>query len=447
MKKLLAILLALLMVFSLVACGAKEEPPAAKEETKTEAPKEEASAEETPVEEEPASETPAEKIKMSLWMPPYTDGETMDTEFWQKVTAPWAEENNVELSVTIVPWGNYEERFLTGFVSGEGPDVSLMYNEMLFEYVENGMIEPLDSYLTDADRDNYKYLSMGQVSGKQMTMPFTPGGMRVIYYNKDILNDAGITELPDTWQEFIDVCLKIKENNPDMIPYAQEWGTEAIGALNASYYPFMWSAGGDLFNSDGTVALMDNDGAVKAASFVNDLLNTYHIMPEDSMAYQTSDLINLFSQGEMAFVSLPVAYCGSFDDAGIDWGYIPSLVENEGDKWITFGQADALVMNAASVDKDLAWSLIHFITSADTMAQFYDQLSPGPGLTKDAEFAANEKFRELYDATDHLCSLPVAKNSVSLLQALKSNLQLMLMEDMTPEEAIQSSVDYYNSIG
>ena len=46
MKKLLALVLALLMVFSMVACGQKEEAPAAKEEeTKTEAPKEEAKEE------------------------------------------------------------------------------------------------------------------------------------------------------------------------------------------------------------------------------------------------------------------------------------------------------------------------------------------------------------------------------------------------------------------
>ena len=38
MKKFFALLLALVMVMSLVACGGKEEAPAAKEETKTEAP-------------------------------------------------------------------------------------------------------------------------------------------------------------------------------------------------------------------------------------------------------------------------------------------------------------------------------------------------------------------------------------------------------------------------
>ena len=52
MKKLIAMLLAMVMVLGLVACAAKTEPPAA--DTKNETP-----AAETPAEETPAEKTPA----------------------------------------------------------------------------------------------------------------------------------------------------------------------------------------------------------------------------------------------------------------------------------------------------------------------------------------------------------------------------------------------------
>ena len=57
MKKLIAMLLAMVMVLGLVACAAKTEPPAA--DTKTETPAAETPAAETPAEETPAEETPA----------------------------------------------------------------------------------------------------------------------------------------------------------------------------------------------------------------------------------------------------------------------------------------------------------------------------------------------------------------------------------------------------
>ena len=57
MKKLIAMLLAMVMVLGLVACAAKTEPPAA--DTKTETPAAQTPAAETPAEETPAEETPA----------------------------------------------------------------------------------------------------------------------------------------------------------------------------------------------------------------------------------------------------------------------------------------------------------------------------------------------------------------------------------------------------
>ena len=58
MKKLIALLLALVMVLSLVACGSKTEEPAAEEPAAEEPAAEEPAAEE-PAAEEPAAEEPA----------------------------------------------------------------------------------------------------------------------------------------------------------------------------------------------------------------------------------------------------------------------------------------------------------------------------------------------------------------------------------------------------
>ena len=80
MKKLIALLLALLMVFSLVACGAKEEAPAASEE-KTEAPATEEKTE-APAEEE---EAPAEEEAATLYIPVMAKG--FQHQFWQAVAA------------------------------------------------------------------------------------------------------------------------------------------------------------------------------------------------------------------------------------------------------------------------------------------------------------------------------------------------------------------------
>lgn len=68
------------------------------------------------------------KTDLLLWLPPFAAGDdgALDKEFWTETLAPWAAENNVDLTIEITPWGNYEEKYLTGFSSGEGPDVGYM---------------------------------------------------------------------------------------------------------------------------------------------------------------------------------------------------------------------------------------------------------------------------------------------------------------------------------
>ena len=66
MKKLIALLLALIMVFSMVACGAKEEAPAAESE---EVPATETTPEKEEAPEETPEETPAEKKAVSIMWP------------------------------------------------------------------------------------------------------------------------------------------------------------------------------------------------------------------------------------------------------------------------------------------------------------------------------------------------------------------------------------------
>ena len=65
------------------------------------------------------------------------------------------------------------------------------------------------------------------------------------------------------------LCTQVKEANLEgVIPFAQEWADPAIGALNNLFYPYLWQAGGDIFNENGEVALTENDAAVKAAQFL-----------------------------------------------------------------------------------------------------------------------------------------------------------------------------------
>lgn len=69
---------------------------------------------------------------LNFWFPTFAsaDGEVTDAEFWAEQIAPWAEANDCEVNIEIIPWDNYEEKYLSGTTSKDGPDVGYMYMEM-----------------------------------------------------------------------------------------------------------------------------------------------------------------------------------------------------------------------------------------------------------------------------------------------------------------------------
>lgn len=425
MKKLLSILLSIAMVtLLLTGCG------------KTETTASSGTGGSTPT---------GEKTDMLLWLPPYaTGGEALDQEWWTETLAPWAEENNVNLTIEITPWGNYEEKYLTAFSSGQGPDVGYMYLEMYNDFIDMGALEPLDAYFTEEEISNYLYYDLGNVKGAQYTLPFIVGNARILYFNMDILNEAGVTELPTTWQDLVDVCTQVKEANLEgVIPFAQEWADPAIGALNNLFYPYLWQAGGDIFNENGEVALTENDAAVKAAQFLYDLRYTYEILPDESMSMTGNDIRDQFAAGNVAVASMSANVASIFDEAGINWDFVPSLEDETKATWIA---ADSLIMNAASENKELAASLMKHITSPAIMEKFHSELSAFPPISKGEKYLDNERFKDLYADDTYLHTLPVAPNSFKVMDSLYKNLQLMMLGDLTPEQAIQQTVDYASSM-
>ena len=67
------------------------------------------------------------KDKLTFWFPTFAsaDGEVTDEEFWNEKMDAFEEENNCEVNVEIIPWDNYEEKYLTGVNSNDGPDADI----------------------------------------------------------------------------------------------------------------------------------------------------------------------------------------------------------------------------------------------------------------------------------------------------------------------------------
>lgn len=214
-KRIIALLLALVMVLSLAACASKETPA---EETPAETkPAEQTPAEEKPAEEKPAEEETAEPITLR-WVGAGWSVNDKAT----NVIAKW-NAIHPDIQVEYIELGtSADEAYMTNLDTmisgGEVVDVTyLTYNDV-YNRVINGGALPLDDYIAAAG-DDYEAM-YGSLSTAMLTyqdqiygVPYA-GNTFKVFYNKTMTDAAGVT-IPETWsiEEFTETAKAL--NDPD----------------------------------------------------------------------------------------------------------------------------------------------------------------------------------------------------------------------------------------
>ena len=377
-------------------------------------------------------------VELTYWTAPFGDN---DAAFFEEQLAGWMERTGATVHIEVIPWDSYEEKYMTGVASGTGPDVGYMYNEMLYNYIESGAIVPIDSYFTDEEKANYIYWDNGKVLGEQYLLPYVVGAPRILWANMDLLAEAGITEVPTTWEGLVETAKAVHEAT-GKIGFDQPWGGY-FGDLNEVYFPFLWQAGGELCDDEGNL-LLDSEAALKAAEFIYSL-KTEGVLSEYCVSRDSSAVADDFRNGEVAMMIASSTSATKNTDAGINWDFVPFTVEERGG---TFVANDSLVLMSACENKEAAISLMKEITSPAVMMAFHEQCYKMPPITTQETYVDNEAFESMYqEAAADFHALPVTNNFSQIEAALYANLQSMMMDELTPAEALQATMDYAASLG
>lgn len=376
----------------------------------------------------------AEALK--IWLPPFGTGDTLDKEFWETAFVPFEELHNCDVLIEIIPWSNYEDKYLMGFAGGTGPDVGYMSMEMVSSFIQMGNITTMDAYITDEDRSNYLYLEKGIIDGSQYMFPFIVGNPRVLMCNMDILQAAGVESVPRTWDEFVAVALKIMDSDLGVHPFMQPWGDS--GNMVTMFYPFFYQAGGRLVN-EGNEIVVDTPEMLKTVQFLYDLRHKYGIVDEVATSLKAGDVKNLFIEGKVAMIIEATNFSSQATNAGINWEH--SLMTE--DRQATFIAVDSLVLCSEAKNKELAYAAIQYMTSGEVMSAYHSQVSMFAPIGKDEDYADRAQFEYIYtDSNIDLVPFPAIEGMYKVDDALLRNLQLMQLGQLFPEQVIEETESY-----
>ncbi|MDE6759977.1 MAG: extracellular solute-binding protein, partial [Lachnospiraceae bacterium] len=187
--------------------------------------------------------------------------------------------------------GGYSDKINASVMSGDLPDVLTVDGPNIAAYASNGIIQPL-AELTEEERNEYleSILDQGTYDGKLYALGAMESSVG-LYYNKDILEEAGIqvpdAEHPWTRSEFLEVLEKLKPVMEKKNGYALDM-TFPVGEATIYYYaPFFWSNGGNLVDDSGlnVDGIFNSSENVETIEYFRTLLDNEYMseVPIDSL--------------------------------------------------------------------------------------------------------------------------------------------------------------------
>lgn len=82
---------------------------------------------------------------------------------------------NAKIAFEEIPWANREQKIMTALSSGDGPDVFYLIPDMMTQFADKGILEPMDDHLgKDFDAADFSETSLEAVTydGKNMDCRF-----------------------------------------------------------------------------------------------------------------------------------------------------------------------------------------------------------------------------------------------------------------------------------
>ena len=288
-----------------------------------------------------------EEITLQFWEMNYgSDDSYLET--CEKLIEQYESENpGVNVEITLQPWDNYYQLFLTAVTSNSAPDVASVALDLPDMYARMGEALALDDitdeWEKDGSIDDYGEATLKSFTyeDQQIAIPYMVG-YRGIFYRTDYLEECGIEKVPETWDELLDACEKIKEKRPDLIPL------NFAGADMGIWHYFMCFA---LSNDSGIVSEdIKPDSTSKEYKETIELFKTFKekgYVAEGVLGHKSADAERSYYSGESVF------WFTSFPTSIFDY---PEVLENTEIAAAVKGPSGTAVRTSSFSDALMAFS-------------------------------------------------------------------------------------------
>ncbi len=322
-----------------------------------------AAAPAAPAEEGAAAEAPAGEqttITWAFW------GDPPEVVVHEQAAAAFeAAHPEINIEIWHQPWGDYFTAIQALWASGDSetiPDIAFLWPTP--RYAAEGVLENLDPFVAESGMNLDDFwpglLESASYDGSVYGFP-RDIEVNVLYYNKDIFDEAGVAYPTDdwTWDDLTAAAEALTVKDGDATT------RYALAMEGGKWAKWVNQAGGSILDDlrNPSTCTLTSDASLRGLQFFADMMDAGQAMRPADLSQAGGDAA-VFASGQAAMIIQNTSRVTGFNDAGLNYDVAPVPTPADGKRWNGAGGA-AWVMSSASDNKDAAWTFLEWLAGPE----------------------------------------------------------------------------------
>ena len=357
----------------------------------------------------------------------------------------YTENTGTEIELLSNPYADTKNQISAGAATGTMADVVGLDGSWVYDFAKQGSIANLSELMEADGYDDSQLSDQIRVDGDTYMIPVANFAYPM-FVNMDILEEAGVEELPETRSEFIEAAKKVTAET-DAYGWIMPLSTSSPSGIQNNFMGWLWASGGNMLEN-GKPNLVGNKKLIKTIEFNKTLFENDLVSP-GVYAMTESDMVEEFANGRVAFMIDSLAHLTTLRRGETDLNMaimeVPTMDDYDGKSGI--GVANWGIGIASNTEhKAEAMDFIEYLMSPEVNARLSEAANAFPGnVNADPSYEgadplfldAYEIFKDSY-AINEFTGLPTSEQ---LMRVFAENLQLYIEGDYDSAEEMLAVIE------
>lgn len=433
-RKILCLLLCAVMVVTLAAgCGSSSSSSSPSSTESSVSSKDNT--------DKPAEKTPAKEVTLEFtqwWEPELPDGA------FRGLMDQFESENpGIKVKLISGPYASTKQQVVAGAAAGTMSDVVGLDGAWVSDFVKQGAIASLSDLMSKAGYDDSQLASQIKLNGATYMIPVV-NFVYPVFVNKDLIDKAGIKELPKTRNEFAVAAEKLTNAKSNIYGWILPLSLEAPNGIQNDVMSWVWASGGSMMK-EGKPDLT-NDDVRGAVEFIKGLYDKGFIAP-GSFTMAEQDKVEEFTNGRVGMMVDSLAHIKTIRESNPNLNFVVTALPakdgytgKRGMPYASWG----IGVSENSKNKEQAWKLVEFLMSEKINSKLSSIANAFPGnVSSEPDFVQTDELFgtafEIYKAgypANEFVGLPVAEQ---LMRSFDEQFQLLLDGKQSVDDTLKKA--------